>query len=265
MSKENKELIRISGLFKYIEEIQGDRPWGSLLDAGTGVKSLQWISTLKTESWTAITASQSMAKSSEESYPGTMRDVDRLVVGNWIDPDLLKGEQFDTVLVDYLIGAIEGFAPYWQDLVFERLSPLVKGRMYIVGLEPYVPIVEKDEVGLYVGDVGRFRDSCLLMARERPYREFPVDWVMRHLHCAGFQVVNGRRFPIRFGERFVRSQMTMCKQRISRFEACGVDPAVTASMLKQVEALTERGLALIAKHNGLPTGYDYVIAAEPAK
>ncbi|MCH8500786.1 MAG: hypothetical protein LAT77_02620 [Aliidiomarina sp.] len=257
--------IKISGLFKYVEQLQGDTPWGSFLDTGTGVKSLQWISTLNTERWTAITASQAMAKSSQESYPGTMRDHDRLVVGNWVDPELLKGEQFDTVLVDYLVGAIDGFAPYWQDLVFERLRPLVKGRMYIIGLEPYVPVVEKDEVGLYVGDVGRFRDSCLLMARERPYREYPSDWIARHLQRAGFNIVSGKRFPIRFGERFVQSQMKMCRQRIARFEACGIDPAVTSAMTKQVDVLTERGLALIAKHNGLPTGYDYVIAAEPAR
>ncbi|MCH8493569.1 MAG: hypothetical protein LAT53_10085 [Idiomarina sp.] len=257
--------MQISSLFKYVEQLQGTTPWGNLLDTGTGVKSLQWISTLKTDSWSAITASEAMARSSKESFPGTMRAQDRLIVGNWIDNELLKGEQFDTVLVDYLVGAIDGFAPYWQDLVFERLRPLVKGRMYIIGLEPYVPIVAQDEVGQYVGDVGRFRDSCLLMARERPYREYPSDWIIRHLHRADFNVISGKRFPIRFGERFVHAQMNMCKQRIARLQHCGVQANVATAMLEQVNELTERGLKLIAKHNGLPTGNDYVIAAEPKR
>lgn len=36
----------ISSLFRYIEGVHGERPWGTVLDAGTGVKSLQWIQTL---------------------------------------------------------------------------------------------------------------------------------------------------------------------------------------------------------------------------
>ena len=255
--------MKISGLFTYVEQLQGDMPWGNLLDAGTGVKSLQWISTLKTDSWAGITASEAMARSSQEQFPGTMRPQDRLIVGNWVDNELLKGEQFDTVLVDYLVGAIDGFAPYWQDLVFERLRPLVSKRMYIIGLEPYVPIFPQDEVALYIGDVGRFRDSCLLMARERPYREYPSDWIVRHLHRANFNVLSGKRFPIRYGERFVNSQMNMCTQRIQRMAACGVHESVIAGLQEQVKVLTERGFALMAKHNGLPAGYDYVIAAEP--
>ena len=122
-----------------------------------------------------------MAKSSQESYPGTMRENDRLVVGNWVDSELLKGEQFDTVLVDYLIGAIEGFAPYWQDLVFERLRPLVKGRMYITGLEPYVPIVEKDEVGLYVGGRWTFSRQLSVDGARTPLPRIPS-----RLDCTSF-------------------------------------------------------------------------------
>lgn len=31
-----------------------------------------------------------------------------------MDENFLKGRVFDTVLADYLIGAIDGFAPYFQ-------------------------------------------------------------------------------------------------------------------------------------------------------
>lgn len=260
MSTQPAQPSFVSGLFKYIETLNGDRPWGDFLDAGTGVKSLQWISTLDTTSWTAITASVNMAEQSKQQYPGTMRNTDRLVVGNWIDEKLLEGEQFDTVLLDYFIGAIDGFAPYWQDIVLERMKRHIKpgGRLYITGLEPYVPVVEPTPVGQYVGDLGRLRDACLLLARERPYREYPSDWVMRHLHRAGYEVTGGQRFPIRYGERFVRSQCRMCRQRVNRF----ADPAVAQSMLAHIETIEQRGLQLIAQAGGLATGHDYVIGAE---
>lgn len=113
----------VSALFGYIASLHGDRPWGSMLDAGAGVKSLQWIRTLPTDSWTAITAAPGMADSVRAALGEAIRPQDRLLVGNWIDDDLLAGETFDTVLVDYLVGAIEGFAPYWQDRAFEGFVP----------------------------------------------------------------------------------------------------------------------------------------------
>jgi hypothetical protein len=128
----------VSKLFSGIEALHGDRPWGHLLDAGTGVKSLQWIQSLDTSAWTAVTASKAMRQSILNEVAPEPRSEDRLVVGNWTDPNLLSGEQFDTVLVDYLVGAIEGFSPYWQDRIFPRLLPHARGRVYVVGLEPYV-------------------------------------------------------------------------------------------------------------------------------
>ncbi|RUO25845.1 hypothetical protein CWE09_03700 [Aliidiomarina minuta] len=249
----------ISGLFKHIEALHEDRPWGHVLDVGTGVKSLQWISTLSTESWTAVTASASMARNSERDYPGELREQDRILVGNWIDDKLLRGEQFDTLLLDYFIGAVDGFAPYWQDLVLERIKAHLKpgGRLYITALEPYVPLVAQDEVGQYIGDIGRLRDACLLLARQRPYREYPSDWVMRHLKRAGYTVISGQRFPIRYGERFINSQLGMCRQRVAHF----ADKQVAESMLKHIENMHRIGMQLLVKYNGLPSGHDYVIAA----
>ena len=99
-----------------------------------------------------------MAKSSQESYPGTMRENDRLVVGNWVDSELLKGEQFDTVLVDYLIGAIEGFCTILaRPCIRNAYDHSSKGACTSRALSPTFQLLKKDEVGLYVGDVGRFR------------------------------------------------------------------------------------------------------------
>ena len=136
-----------SSLFKYIEQLNADRHWGRVLDAGTGAASLRWLTGLSTTSWTAVTASDHMAGQSREAIPGDMREQDRIVVGNWTDDQLLSGQVFDTVLLDYLIGAIDGFAPYWQEMVFDRLRPHVGGRIYVTGLEPYVPFPAITDAG----------------------------------------------------------------------------------------------------------------------
>lgn len=256
-----KEKSEISALFRYIEEVNADRPWGSILDAGSGVKSLEWITTLPTQRWTAMTASHRMADSIRGAVDAQMRSQDRLLVGNWANDSLLTGETFDTVLVDYLIGAIEGFAPYWQNRVFERLRPLVarNGTLYVVGLEPYVQFEPETESGQVIWEIGRVRDACLLLAGERPYREFPMDWVLRQLGLAGFRMLDARRFPIRYRARYIHSQLDMCLARIERFAAAEVGTA----MRGYVEDLRARALKLEQRSEGLCHGHDYVVTAEP--
>jgi hypothetical protein len=252
----------VSALFRHVETLQGDRPWGAMLDAGAGVKSLQWIQALATDRWTAVTAAPSMAEATRAALGEGIRPQDRLVVGNWIDETLLAGETFDTVLVDYLVGAIEGFAPYWQDHVFDRLRPLVAngGRLYVTGLEPYVPYTPTTDSGRIICEIGRVRDACLLLAGERTYREFPLDWVLRYLERAGFRIVESRRFPIRYGARHVNGQLDMCRRRLERFGSA----ALGNSMLHYVEELRLRALLVLARDGGLRHGHDYVVAAEPS-
>lgn len=253
--------IEVSSLFRYIEELHGERGWGSLLDAGTGVKSLEWILTLPTERWTAVTASHSMADNIRGAVHSPPRQQDRLLVGNWVNHSLLTGERFDTVLVDYLVGAVEGFAPYWQDRVFERLRPLVRenGRLYLIGLEPYVPHEPETEGGRIIWEIGRVRDACLLLAGERPYREYPMDWIIRKLGQSGFRMLEARQFPIRYRARFVNGQLDMCLARLPRFAS----DEVAASMRSYVDDIRARALQFAEAHDGIRHGHDYVIAAEP--
>jgi len=248
-----------SGLFGYIEKLHGSRPWGCFLDAGTGRHSLKWLLTLDTEEWTAITASKRMASQVRETVGSAMRDRDRILVGNWINDSLLFGETFDTVLMDYLVGAIEGFAPYWQGRVFERIRPVVTGRLYIVGVEPYVPFPANDEAGHAIRQIGCLRDACLLLAGERPYREFPMDWVIRQLGLAGFRTLDAQHFPITYRARFINGQLDMCVDRIQRFAS----PELGSAMTDHVEQVRKQALALAESRDGLRHGADYVIAAEP--
>lgn len=249
----------VDSMYGVVQRMHGPLPWGGVLDAGTGRGSMSWLLSLDTARWTAVTGAQSMADQVRRQIDGRMRAQDRLVVGNWMDPDLLADETYDTVLADYLVGAIEGFAPYWQDRIFARLRPLVARRLYVIGLEPYVPYLPADAAGRIVSEIGRLRDACLLLAGERPYREYPMDWVLRQLRAAGFRPLDTQRFAIRYGERFVNGQLDMCDQRLLRLK----DRALALAMMEHVAQLRERALAMVAAEGGLRHGHDYVIAAEP--
>lgn len=252
--------VMASKLFSHIEELQGDRPWGAILDAGTGTHSIGWVSSLDSARWTAVTGAEGHAIQVRNAVEAVRRPQDRILVGNWADPMLLKGERYDTVLADYLLGAIEGFAPYFQARLFPRLRPLVGGRLYVIGLEPYVTFRPKTEAGRIVWEIGRFRDSCLLLVGEMPYREYPSDWTVEHLEKAGFAVVAVERFAIRYKERFVNSQIDMCAPRLAKLQ----DRALAEALTRRGEALRQEALAMIAAEGGLRHGHDYVIAAEPA-
>lgn len=98
-------------LYDQVNELHGHRPWGSVLDAGTGPASLRWLQTKDTQQITAVTGSIRMQEKTLSSISSPLRTQDRLVAGNWVDSSLLAGERFDVVLADYLLGAIEGLRP----------------------------------------------------------------------------------------------------------------------------------------------------------
>lgn len=257
---EPKSHRRPSALFRYIEALHGERPWGSVLDAGTGTNSLGWISSLRTERWTAVTGADGHAIQVRDAVEGVRRPQDRVILGNWADPALLAGERYDTVLADYLLGAVEGFAPYFQHSLFVRLRPLVGRRLYIVGLEPYVNAAADTPAGALIREIGRFRDACLLLTGDRPYREYPAQWVVDHLEASGFEVIAAKRFPIRYKEPFVNSQIDMCGPRLARL----ANPALADALRTKGEALRAKAIEHITREGSLRHGHDYVIAAQPA-
>lgn len=261
MTLSNPEKQTVSSLFRYVETMQGDAPWGSMLDAGTGVSSMNWITSLTTEKWTAVSGSEAHAIQVRDSVEALRRPQDRIIVGNWADPELLRDERYDIVLADYLLGAVEGFAPYFQPWLFGRLRPLVGRRLYVVGLEPYVTGRPESEDGRIIQDIGRFRDACLLLAGETPYREYPAQWAVDHLEASGFRVLSAKHFPIRYKQRFVNSQIDMCAPRIDRMR----DRVLADALRAQGEALRARALNHISRHGGISHGADYVLVAEPVE
>lgn len=251
-----------SSLFTHIETLQGERPWGRFLDAGTGVNSALWSLGLDTDSWTGVTGAAGHARQVRDRAGDAIEASGRtLLVDNWMNPALLKDQVFDTVLADYLLGAVEGFAPYFQRDLFRRLAPHVGGVLYVVGLDPYVVGPAETEAARLVREIGRLRDVCLLLADETPYREYPAEWVQASLTDAGFILTDARRFPNRYREKWVHGQLDMGLRRLARLK----DRQLASALAADAEKLREKGIRLCAAQDGLRAGFDYVIACRSGR
>ena len=64
--------------------------------------------------WTAVSADAMFAANMQAELGLSAAEAARVVIGNWQDRSFLQNEQYDTILADYLIGAVDGFAPYFQ-------------------------------------------------------------------------------------------------------------------------------------------------------
>lgn len=259
-SNPDKKVWKHSALYRYIEGLQGDRSWGSLLDAGSGAYSLRWVQDVSPSRWTAVTASPVEADQLAKIAKERQRPQDQIVLGNWADPQLLQGEVFDTVLVDYLLGAIEGFAPYSQSFLFRRLRALTGKTLYVTGLEPYVPVERPDSVsGGLLWEIGRFRDACVLLAGGIPYREYPADWVADQLNLAGFHIRQAKHFGIGYRTPFVEAQIEIALNALNHVS----DRNMVAALSRKGEALRAEARQLTEEEGALRHCRNYVIAAEP--
>ena len=247
-------------LFAAIEAMQEEAAFGRVLDAGTGPRSLGWLKTLETEAITAVTGDPLMKRQVERIVGEWQRAQDRLVVGNWTDAELLAGERFDIVLADYLLGSIEGFAPYFQDRLFERLRPLTAGRLYLTGVEPYVVDRPRDEGAALIWRIGRYRDACLMLLGKKPYREYPLDWVLAQLARSGFAVTATRKFPASYSTKFVNGQIDLPRPGLEKMG----DRALADALIARGEALRARAVTHIERHGPLKGGFSYLVAADPA-
>jgi hypothetical protein len=245
-------------LFSYIERLHGGAEWGTLLDAGTGQKSLDWITSLDTRSWTAVTGEAAVAERLTTEFEKQIRPRDRIVSGNWTDPALLYGDRFDVVLADYLLGAIAGFAPYFQDRLFTRLRPLVGSSLYAIGLAPYPQNAENPWAEVLL-EIVRLRDACILLGGRRPYLEYPVDWVLRSLEGSGFVVEEVEKFPIRYGTRFVQEQLNAAGSVLPRL----ADRALAQQLEYAIAELRDRALSCHAAMGSQPFGEDWIVLARP--
>lgn len=86
-------------------------------------------------------------------------------MGNWNNDSFCQGEYFDTILVDYLIGAMDYYAPYFQYDILDRLQRhlIPGGRIYVVGMQP---IADRgtDEYNNILSRMKQYRDATIMLA-----------------------------------------------------------------------------------------------------
>lgn len=189
--------------------------------------------------------------------------------GNWQNLDFLaKEKKFDVIIADYLIGAIEGFAPYYQDQICTRLEGMLTpgGRIYLVGLQPLresqVPMGSNDadiEASKLIQEVARIRDACLLLAGQRCYREFPIDWSHRQLEKSGLKVTNSVRLANVYGRSSITRQLQVGRRHVPMFK----DAELAVCMEQALDRVNVRLKDLFGdkEPRSICFGFDYVIAA----
>jgi len=277
--------------------------FGRFLDAGTGTHSLRWMASIihreqllanlsdngessaapdiSMKSYVAITADETMRKNVyKQAKELGIEDKGSVIIGNWktgikvneenggIEFDdsgdaLLQGGQFDTILADYLVGAIDGFSPYFQDQIFHRLVKHLApgGRLYIIGLQPIPDSVDGD-ANVFC-KITKVRDACILLAEHRCYREYPLDWIERHVKRAGLKVVESKKYPIRYDFSTMLRQINVGRSKLKLFPTKGLGKEM-GSVLDELE--TEcREVTNRQKDGRITLGFDYVVVAERTK
>lgn len=240
-------------IFKRVEELQGNRPWGRFLDAGTGWASLRWALGLDTEHLTAVTGSENRRQGLERDFSPQLRSGDRILRGNWVEDTFLKDEVFDTILVDYLVGALDRFAPYFQTRLFQRLKRHGRGRVYLVGLEPYPEPKAGETDGELLQQLTSLRDATILLAGDRPHREFPRWWVTDELRRAGFTILAEETFPIIYGREFINAELDVCRARLRD---------VPQPLRKTLDQYEKSLRARLLDSQPIRWGSDYLVVAE---
>jgi hypothetical protein len=254
-------------LFGSIEKEQGNAPFGNFLDAGTGMHSLRWIATLGEErgmtKFTAITADKVMRTNVQnEATALGVSHLGDIVIGNWFGegPERLElNEKYDTILADYLIGAMDGFSPYKQDQMIGKLVSLLKpgGRLYIVGLQP-IPDSAPGEANI-ICKVRQVRDACILLAGHRCYREYPLDWIQRQVQGhPQLELIRSSTFPILYRHRTIVKQIQVARSKLPYFPS----PELAEEMGKTLDDLEAKSKEATDKAGGkIRLGFDYIVTA----
>ncbi|TNE48280.1 MAG: cyclic nucleotide-binding domain-containing protein [Deltaproteobacteria bacterium] len=245
--------------FAYIQSHHGSKPWGSVLDAGTGESSLRWILNLPTTQWTAVSGAEGWKTSLHAAFGEQLREQDRILVDNWTNSSFLEGEVFDVVLADYLLGAIERFAPYFQSQLWKRLKPHVGGHLYVVGQEPPHLQEPKTVGGQLAQRVNRLRDICMTLAGQTPFREYPMEWVCRSLTEAGFVVEATHTFPLKLGAQYLDSMLDVSLRLLPEIPG----DFLRKGLSEEIVQMRQEALSLSETFWGIQFGTDYVVVARP--
>lgn len=248
-----------AGPFAFLQQWLGSRSWNTILDAGTGESSLRWILNLPQSRWTAVTGSASWQTALYALFGQYLRPHDRILVDNWQNEQLLADECFDIVLADYLLGAVERYAPYFQEQLWRRLHRHVGQWLLVVGLEPPLLQATNTPGSQLLQQIIRLRDACLLLAGQTCFREYPLSWVKQTLVQSGFQIEAWHTFPNRLGLCYIHTLLDECLKLLPNIPSV----PMTEGMAQHIATLRQRACDLPESYWGICMGMDYAVIASP--
>ena len=172
-------------------------------------------------------------------------------------------QQFDVVLIDYLLAAVHMHWPFAEDEVLWRVLQAVRpngGLALLTGIEPYELVLDpanpEDEAVLEVEALG---DAAALLANRRSYREVPQEWVLRQVgRLEGFRVLASESFPMSITSKSLRSQLSFAR-REAHFVA---DGALRQALLASVRRLETLVKAQATRIQGRTRGTSYAIVVQ---
>jgi hypothetical protein len=215
------------GIWEWLERLRPgapEKPWGRVLDAGTGPSSVAWLvkaaTRLGISSITATTASKDLAASLKRKHSKAVASglLNLAVVSRWgsVPGTGTNLGLFDTVILDYVLGAVEGLEPHGHAAVLDAISSHAAegAAVLIVGAEPYEERFSDPAGSSLVGSVMRVRDTCLKAAGVTPFRELPMAETLRLVRQAGLSAVASTAFPVLLSRRGLLHQLPVCQQRL---------------------------------------------------
>jgi SAM-dependent methyltransferase len=237
-------------VFKHIEAFKGTN-WGDVLDAGTGFASMQWLQGVGAKSVTGITASGSNAERLNKVCGVSCQ----VIVGDWADPDTLKDRKFDTVLAEYLLGAVDSTLML---NVFTTLKMHMKdeGILIIVGTEPLNDSAIISEEEHMLARVTKVRDASLALSGKRAIKQFPLSFYLKLLEQSGLEVIDITLFPVVYGDPWISSQLSIASQTIQNAKT--LSNKFASGLLEEIDLLKSMSSS---EEGAFCYGADFVISA----
>mmetsp|Transcript_36275 Transcript_36275/g.82178 ORF Transcript_36275/g.82178 Transcript_36275/m.82178 type:complete len:352 (-) Transcript_36275:114-1169(-) len=235
-------------IFKWVDKVVPGE-WGDVLDAGTGPDSLRWLASRECRSITAVTADEDMYDRVMEKVGEFLRpNQDSLIMADWARPEVMEGVQFDVVIADYLLGAVDTTRPHFQEWVLYRLRELTRpgGYLIVIGKEPTDERASGSVPKLFRA-VEALRDASMILGGERPYREMPEWWVSNQLDSLGLEVEQKQVFAKKLTPQKMGMQFKWAADTIGSVP----DKPIQLAMQKQLDSLRQQS----RKDRDLKAGY----------
>lgn len=242
-------------IFSKIVELQGGN-FGNVLDAGTGRASLEWLCTINSNSWSAVTFEEGRRQILARDFQQKIRPCDRLLRLNWCDSDqvdrILANTQFEVVLADYFFGSVDRYVPHSLNRCMAQLCARLApgGHLFVVGQEP-----DHSSDSLFT-QLERLRDATQILCQRRPHREVPAAEVIEGLESFGLQMLRHHRFENHYGIEYFQRELGVLRQLVNqKIESLRLRGALS----EEITALQEKAESKLANGASLAHSHDYLL------